>query len=390
MGKAQKVKRNGSANSPYKKPDPSIPPSLFKFNTNIGQHILKNVSIADAIVAKANLQPTDTVLEIGPGTGILTTRILEKAKKVVAVELDPRMAAELTTRVQGTPLQSKLQIVLGDFAKTDLTKLPLCNICISNTPYQISSLLVFKLLSSPHPPQMSVLMVQREFALRLIARPGDSLYSRLSVNAQFFARISHVMKVGKGNFTPPPQVESSVVKIEPKQDRPAISWDEWDGMLRICFVRKNKTLRASWTASKVRALIEKNWITWAAMYPENVSEADTDFLLGKVQIGDMDVEEDKDMDMDEAPESLDDDLDFFSSSTANNTLSNAGTKAASGSQVAVGKLQVPRVMVTKLIQHKIQRILDSTGLSSSRATKCDENDFLRLLYACNAEGIHFS
>lgn len=141
MGKAQKVKRNGSANSPYKKPDPSIPPSLFKFNTNIGQHILKNVSIADAIVAKANLQPTDTVLEIGPGTGILTTRILEKAKKVVAVELDPRMAAELTTRVQGTPLQSKLQIVLGDFAKTDLTKLPLCNICISNTPYQVRLLL---------------------------------------------------------------------------------------------------------------------------------------------------------------------------------------------------------------------------------------------------------
>lgn len=137
MGKVQKAKRNSGAKSPYQKSDANIPPSLFKFNTNIGQHILKNVSIADAIVAKANLQPTDTVLEIGPGTGILTTRILEKAKKVVAVELDPRMAAEVTCRVQGTPLQSKLQIVLGDFVKTDLSKLPHCNVCISNTPYQV-------------------------------------------------------------------------------------------------------------------------------------------------------------------------------------------------------------------------------------------------------------
>src|SRR5712664_1437131 len=98
-------------------------------------------------------------------------------------------------------------------------------------------------------------MVQREFALRLIARPGDSLYSRLSVNAQFFARISHIMKVSKNNFKPPPQVESSVVRIEPKANRPSISWEEWDGMLRICFVRKNKTLRASWMPSKVRAMI---------------------------------------------------------------------------------------------------------------------------------------
>lgn len=82
-----------------------------------------------------------------------------------------------------------------------------------------------------NPPRTSVLMFQREFALRLTARPGDALYGRLAVNAQFFSKITHIMKVGKNNFKPPPQVESSVVRIEPKmgKDRPNVSWDEWDG-----------------------------------------------------------------------------------------------------------------------------------------------------------------
>jgi 18S rRNA (adenine1779-N6/adenine1780-N6)-dimethyltransferase len=105
-------------------------------------------------------------------------RILEKAKKVIAVELDPRMAAEVTKRVQGKPEQKRLEVLLGDVIKTDL---PHFDVCISNTPYQISSPLVFKLLALPNPPRTSILMFQREFALRLTARPGDALYCRLSV-----------------------------------------------------------------------------------------------------------------------------------------------------------------------------------------------------------------
>lgn len=172
-----------------------------------------------AIVAKADLKPTDVVLEVGPGTGNLTVRILEKARKVIAVELDPRMAAEITKRVQGTPLQKKLEVILGDVIKMDL---PPFDVLISNTPYQISSPLIFKILALPNPPRTSVLMFQREFAMRLTAQPGDALFSRLSVNAQFWARCTHIMKVGKQNFRPPPQVESSVVRIEPKlgKDRP--------------------------------------------------------------------------------------------------------------------------------------------------------------------------
>jgi 18S rRNA (adenine1779-N6/adenine1780-N6)-dimethyltransferase len=108
--------------------------NVFKFNTNFGQHILKNPGVADAIVEKAYLKPTDTVLEVGPGTGNLSVRILERAKKLICVELDPRMAAEVTKRVQGTPEQKKLEVMLGDVIKTEL---PQFDVCISNTPYQV-------------------------------------------------------------------------------------------------------------------------------------------------------------------------------------------------------------------------------------------------------------
>jgi 18S rRNA (adenine1779-N6/adenine1780-N6)-dimethyltransferase len=198
------------------------------------------------------------------------------------------------------------------------------------------------------------------------------------------------MKVGKNNFRPPPQVESSVVRIEPKSDRPAISWEEWDGMLRICFVRKNKTLRAGFVGSKMRALIERNWITWASMYPDKVTEEDSDFLLGKVIPDQLEGEEDMDMDqdIDQAAVGSEDESDIFMNEATNNDESIVDISG--GPLITIGVNRVPRVMVTKLIQLKIQRILDRTGLANSRANKCDENDFLRLLHTFNAEGIHFS
>lgn len=109
------------------------------FNTTLGQHILKNPMIVQSLVEKSALRSTDTVLEIGPGTGNMTVKMLEKVKKVIACEVDPRMVAELQKRVQGTPFQSKLQILVGDVIKTDL---PFFDCCVANVPYQISSPLV--------------------------------------------------------------------------------------------------------------------------------------------------------------------------------------------------------------------------------------------------------
>ncbi|KAI6102855.1 S-adenosyl-L-methionine-dependent methyltransferase [Pisolithus sp. B1] len=240
------------------------------FNTErFGQHILKNPQIAQTIVDKANLRPTDKVLEVGPGTGNLTVRILEKAKHVTAVEMDPRMAAEVTKRVQGKPEQRKLDIIIGDFVKAEL---PYFDVCISNTPYQISSPLVFRILSHRPLPRVAILMFQREFAQRLVARPGTELWSRLSANVQLYSKVDMIMNVGKNNFRPPPQVESSVVRIAPLDPPPPVKFEEFDGLGRIIFSRRNKTIHASFTAKGVMEMLEKNWRTWCSLQNKTVTE----------------------------------------------------------------------------------------------------------------------
>lgn len=233
------------------------------FNTDrFGQHILRNPLVAQGIVDKANLKNTDLVLEVGPGTGNLTVRILEKAKKVTVVEMDPRMAAELNKRVQGTPEKRKLEVIIGDFCKTDL---PYFDVVISNTPYQISSPLVFKLLAHRPLFRVAILMFQREFALRLLARPGTEMWSRLSANVQLYAKVDHIMKVSRNSFRPPPNVESSVVRIVPINPPPPVRFEEFDGLARIIFTRRNKKVRSNFFDSRgVLDMLERNWRTWCA------------------------------------------------------------------------------------------------------------------------------
>ncbi|KAK5131521.1 hypothetical protein LTR08_000848 [Meristemomyces frigidus] len=365
--------------------------NIFKMNTDIGQHILKNPGVAQAIVDKADLKQSDIVLEVGPGTGNLTARILEKgAKRVIAVEQDPRMAAELTKRFQGTPAAKRLELILGDVIK--MPELPYFDVCISNTPYQISSPLTFKLLATSPSPRTCILMFQREFALRLFAKPGDKLYSRLSVNAQMWATISHVMKVGRNNFNPPPQVESNVVKIVPKRPRPEISYEEWDGLLRVVFVRKNRVLRSGFLGtSSVMDMLEANYKTFCAqndiLLDDGPVEAATAAAEEATTVEDMDVDgdthtADADADADaEEEEDLDDDLpDFF--------LEEADRKAK---KLAGNPNRKRKGKVAELVRAKVKKVLEvDTELADKRARLCDEGDFLKLLYAFNLEGIHFN
>ena len=151
--------------------------------------------------------------------------------------------------------------MLGDFVKADL---PYFDVCISNTPYQISSPLVFRLLSHRPLFRVAILMFQREFALRLVATPGSALWSRLSANVQLYSKVDHIMKVGKNNFRPAPQVESSVVRIVPLDPPPPVRFEEFDGLNRIVFGRRNKTIHANFMAKGVIEMLEKNWKTWCA------------------------------------------------------------------------------------------------------------------------------
>uniref|UniRef100_A0A0B7A5N1 rRNA adenine N(6)-methyltransferase n=1 Tax=Arion vulgaris TaxID=1028688 RepID=A0A0B7A5N1_9EUPU len=280
-----------------------VPKQGISFRREIGQHILKNPLIVNNMVEKAALRPTDVVLEVGPGTGNMTVKLLEKVKKVIACEVDPRMVAELHKRVQGTPEATKLQMMVGDVLKTDL---PFFDVCVANLPYQISSPFVFKLLL--HRPffRCAVLMFQREFAQRLVAKPGDKLYCRLSVNTQLLARVDHLIKVGKNNFKPPPKVESSVVRIEPRNPPPPVNFKEWDGLVRICFSRKNKTIGASFKFSKVLEVLEKNYRVSCAI--KNIP-VPTDFnvkdkVIGLLQEGGFEERRSRSMSIDDFMELL--------------------------------------------------------------------------------------
>lgn len=234
----------------------------IQFKKEFGQHILKNPLVVSTIVEKAALRPTDVVLEVGPGTGNMTMKMLDKAKTVVACEIDQRLIGELEKRVQNTHYRNKLKILSGDVLKTNL---PFFDICVANLPYQISSPFVFKLLE--HRPffRCAILMFQKEFAHRLVAKAGDKLYCRLSVNCQFLARVDLIMKVGRNNFRPPPKVESNVVRIEPRNPPPDVNFKEWDGMLRICFNRKNKSLSATFHQTAVLELLKKNYLAYCAL-----------------------------------------------------------------------------------------------------------------------------
>ncbi|CAD5211628.1 unnamed protein product [Bursaphelenchus okinawaensis] len=243
-------------------PDAKTVQSL-PFNTDKGQHILKNPGIVNAIVEKSALKPTDLVMEVGPGTGNLSVKILEKCKKLIAFEVDPRMVAEVKKRVMGTPLQHKLEVRIGDVLRHD--DWPFFDVCVANLPYQISSPFVFRLLLQRPLPRYAVLMFQKEFADRLTAEPGSKLYCRLSASVQLLAKVEHLMKVKRTEFRPPPKVDSAVVRIEPINPPPQINYKEWDGLLRLAFLRKNKTLLAIFHQKQVIELIDKNYRTYCSL-----------------------------------------------------------------------------------------------------------------------------
>mmetsp|Transcript_6175 Transcript_6175/g.15272 ORF Transcript_6175/g.15272 Transcript_6175/m.15272 type:complete len:343 (-) Transcript_6175:742-1770(-) len=301
--------------------------NLITPNTSIGQHFLKNPAVVTAIVQKSGIKPTDVVLEIGPGTGNMTVPLLQKAKSVVALEYDSRMVREVLKRVQNTTEERKLKVIQGDAIQT---KWPFFDLCVANIPYQISSAIVFKLLAHRPMFRCAVLMVQEEFALRLSARPGEALYCRLSVNCQLLAKVDQLMKVGRNNFRPPPKVESRVVRIELKNPPPPVNFIEWDGMIRLLFNRKNKTLRSVLNTKATLKLLEENRKTLRSLQKHQKT------IKGAVDMTD---------DEDEDDESVKDIL---------------------------------------------ERIVSKPGYKDKRARQLDLDDFLQLLSYFHDEGVYFT
>ena len=349
--------------------------SGIEFHKSKGQHILKNPLVVQSIVEKSGLKSTDVVLEIGPGTGNLTMKLLEQAKKVIAVELDPRMVLELQRRVQGTPYQNQLQIIHADVMKVQL---PYFDVCVANIPYNISSPLTFKLLSHRPAFRAAIIMYQHEFAMRLVAQPGNSLYSRLSVNAQLLSRVQHLLKVGKNNFRPPPKVDSSVVRIEPRNPPPPINFLEWDGMVRACFGRKNKTLSAIFRQGTTLSVMEQNYKLGLALRGVGgVGGAAGGTAQTQTQIMDVDMGgEDDDND--------DEDIGGTSSDDDGTEMDVDPKKRPSGSK------KKKRGKASDEFKAKVMQILDKNDFAEKRASKMSQDDFMQLLADFNEHGIHFA
>lgn len=179
---------------------------------SLGQHWLKDRDILAAIADSAELTKADTVLEIGPGLGTLTSELLRRADKVVAVEFDEELAAKLPGQFPG----KNLEVVQSDILSFDLSRLPSGYKVVANVPYYITSKIVQLLMTADNKPSIAVLLVQKEVAERLAAEPGDM--SILAVSAQSFADVKLGILVPARYFTPPPKVDSAVVIMRTKPD----------------------------------------------------------------------------------------------------------------------------------------------------------------------------
>ncbi|KAK9091919.1 hypothetical protein Syun_026830 [Stephania yunnanensis] len=212
-----------------------------------GQYILTNPRVLDTIVRKADVRSTDTILEIGPGTGNLTLKLLQVAQKVVAIEIDKRMVEILINRASNRGLENRLSVICKDALKTEF---PQFDAVVANIPYGISSPLIAKFVFGTNSFRSATLLLQKEFARRLLANPGDSQFNRLAVNVKLVADIEFIMDVSKRDFIPCPKVDSSVVKIHPKVNVPSVDMNEWWAFTRTCFSKKNKTLGATFKQKK--------------------------------------------------------------------------------------------------------------------------------------------
>lgn len=208
---------------------------------SLGQHWLKDPDVLADIADAAEILPQDTVLEVGPGLGTLTSRLLAQAGRVVAVEFDRDLARKLPGQFPG----KNLEVINEDILQFDLSNLPAGYKVVANVPYYITSKIVRVLSESKNPPSVMVLLVQKEVAERLAAEPGA--YSVLSISAQLLYDVSLGVVVPRELFTPPPKVDSQVV-IMRRRDTSRVSEARKADFFRLIkagFSAKRKKLRSS-------------------------------------------------------------------------------------------------------------------------------------------------
>jgi 16S rRNA (adenine1518-N6/adenine1519-N6)-dimethyltransferase len=211
---------------------------LPETNKSLGQHWLTDLSALGDIADAADIQPTDTIVEIGPGPGTLTKLLVRRAKQVVAVEFDAKLARELPGRVTA----DNLTIVTQDILSFDFTSIAAPYKVVANIPYYLTSNLIRVMSESSNPPELAVILIQKEVAERVTAKPGST--SLLSITAQYYWETSLGAEVQAAMFTPPPKVNSQVLIMHyrGKPLFPDVDTKAFFRLVKAGFGQRRKTL----------------------------------------------------------------------------------------------------------------------------------------------------
>lgn len=241
-----------------------LPPPRKRF----GQHFLADPRALQRIVDALAPDASSTVVEIGPGRGALTKRLAERARRVIAVEIDRDLAAHLRAAALG----DHLEIVEGDALEVSwpaLAGTPF--LLVGNLPYYITTPLIFRALDPPR-PERAVFLVQREVAERMTARAGTREYGALTVNVQVVADVEIVARVPAGAFHPKPSVESAIVRVVPRATPLLDAGDEAafrEFVIGLFGFRRKQLIRAlrelrGWPADRAAAALDRAGVTHAA------------------------------------------------------------------------------------------------------------------------------
>ncbi|MBE6496263.1 MAG: 16S ribosomal RNA methyltransferase A [Methanobrevibacter thaueri] len=210
----------------------------IKLNKSLGQNYLIDKNKRDQIINFGNITKDDVVLEIGTGIGTLTIELAKKAQKVIAIEQDTKICEILAKRLKDEKIDN-VELINDDALKVDF---PPFNKIISNLPYQISSPITFKFLDYDF--DLAVLMYQKEFADRMNGEVGSKNYSRLSAMLYFKCDIEKLTDVSCESFIPKPQIDSTVVKLTPKENKiPDDEFKTYSKFTKALFQHRNKKIR---------------------------------------------------------------------------------------------------------------------------------------------------
>jgi len=216
----------------------------------LGQNFLMDKNILNKIVSSLDLNAGDYIVEIGPGLGVLTQALAERACGVLAIDVDVALKPLLYDRYGQN---EKIKFLFKDILKTNIEEelkasfgldlVPAFKVC-ANIPYNITSPIIFHLLHTCAHMTSATLMMQKEVARRLLAKPGSKDYGRLTVTAAYHAAIELVMPVSRNCFYPRPEVDSAVVRITPFRDKPYKVLDEavFNSFIKAAFSKRRKTI----------------------------------------------------------------------------------------------------------------------------------------------------